>query len=305
MVECTRNKLLKSQRAAGRKSHSIRTLVPVVAMAALLPAQALAQSSENAMKTLSQPAAPVASDKAASGWDTTLGLGLGVRPTYEGSDDTTTLLVPWIDATYNNWLSFDAKGANAFVQRGNWRLGAGLALFQGRDESDSSSLLNRGDDRLAGMGDLKDALATRAFASYRWGRVNYSASIAHSLGDSDVDDLQVEGTLVTLSAFAPFQINRQLTLLAGAGATWADSSYMRSMFGVSGLQATRSRFSRYAPDAGIKDMQLSAGASWAFDNHWSLMAFLRMKKLLGDAADSPLVYDATSTTFITTLNYHF
>lgn len=280
----------------------------VAAMAVVLPVAAPAQTNEPVMQAVSQAADKTAAggnNAAPSGWDTTLGLGLGVRPTYEGSDDSSAVLVPWVDATYNNWLSFNARGANVFLQRGNWRVGAGLTLFQGRSDSDSKSLLTRGDDRLAGMGDLDDALATRAFASYRWGRVNYTASIAHSLGNSKVDDLQIEGTQVKLVALAPFQISRRLTLLAGAGATWADSSYLRSMFGVTRLQATRSRFSRYKPDAGLKDVRVSAGASWAFNRHWSLMGILQMKKLLGDAADSPLVYDATSTTFITTLNYHF
>lgn len=287
-----------------------RWRLPYLALAALLAAGASgaanAQGQMGAWKASEHAAtSPTAQSEAASPWDVTLGLGLGVRPTYVGSDKSTTIFVPWIDINYDDWLSLDARGLSAYWHTGKVKVGAGLTQFQGRDDEDSSSLITQGDDRLAGMGELKSATAARAFASYQLGRIKLSAAIEHSLGDSKRGDLQMEGTLVRLAAFAPYQLNEQWTLMASVGADWVNEDYMQSLFGVNATQAVRSQFTAYTPDAGLKSVGVAVGASYQLSKHWSIMSLVHAKKLMGDAADSPLVYEDTNTVFVTTVNYRF
>lgn len=252
-----------------------------------------------------QEAADEKAEDATSPWDVTIGLGAAVRPTYEGSDEYEAIPAPWVDITYGDWISFSPDGLNAYWHTGNLRIGGGVTSISGRNDSDSGEIFDRGDDRLKGMGDLSSSTAARAFVAYQWGMVNLGVSAEHSVESSDEDDLTVEGSVVQFGASIPFQVTDNLTFTAALGATWADDKYMQSLFGVTAKQAERSQFTQYTAVSGLKSVGIAFGASYKLSNHWSLMALVHGEKLMGDAADSPIVFSDTNATFITTVNYHF
>jgi outer membrane scaffolding protein for murein synthesis (MipA/OmpV family) len=66
---------------------------------------------------------------------------------------------------------------------------------------------------------------------------------------------------------------------------------MQNSFGISGAQAASSQknYSPYTAESGIKDVGLSASVSHAVTDHISVMLGAKYARLLGDAADSPLV----------------
>lgn len=285
----------------------------------LVPGLAAAQEHDDASRDVPRPwttghseqggdsrSATGAAD-ASSPWDATVGLGVGMRPTYEGSDEYKAVPAAWIDITYDDWLSFGPDGLNAYWHTGGLRIGGGVTSFHGRNDSDSSDLLKRGDDRLKGMGDLDGSPAARVFVAYQWGRVHIGGSVTRAIGSSndDVDDLEMEGTRADFGVSIPFSVTDKLTLTTAAGVTWADDKYTQALFGVTPLQSKRSGFAAYEAESGVKSVDLAFGASYQFSEHWSLMMLLHGEKLVGDAADSPIVFSDTNASFITTVNYHF
>src|SRR5690625_2765034 len=287
---------------------------------ALAPGMAMAQEHDDAWQDTARPWAAsnaghadqsddsrsaVGATDASSPWDVTLGIGAAMRPTYEGSDEYDVIPAPWVDITYDDWISLGADGLNAYWHAGNLRIGGGITHFDAREDHDSHDILKRGDDRLKGMGHLDGAPAIRAFAAYRWGQVNIGGSVKHALGSSSKNDMQVEGTVVKIGASIPFRVTNKLTLTAALGATWADEKYTQALFGVTPEQAERSGFAPFKAESGLKSVGVAFGASYQFNEHWSFMTLVHGKKLTGDAADSPIVFSDTNTTVITTINYHF
>ena len=64
---------------------------------------------------------------------------------------------------------------------------------------------------------------------------------------------------------------------------------MQSYFGVSGAQAARSRNRAFQAESGFADVGLEANLNYAITEHWMMFGTLGYSRLLGDAADSPLV----------------
>ncbi len=77
------------------------------------------------------------------------------------------------------------------------------------------------------------------------------------------------------------------TFGGSVGLTYADDTYMDTFFSVA--PASPSGLATFTAGSGIKDFGLTAFASYAIDDNWSVTAVAGYKRLLGDAADSPIV----------------
>jgi outer membrane scaffolding protein for murein synthesis (MipA/OmpV family) len=64
---------------------------------------------------------------------------------------------------------------------------------------------------------------------------------------------------------------------------------MDAFFSVNAQQAARSGFNAYDADAGIKDVYLGLNADIPLSQQWSLKMTGMYSRLIGDAADSPIV----------------
>lgn len=264
-----------------------------------LPGLAMAQDDDKAGST-------IAYADSTHRWDVTVGAGVGVRPTYEGSDRYTTIAVPYAEATYNDWLSLGHNGLNAYVTKGNLRFGGGVTGASGRLDRDSDNLLKPGDDRLKGLGEIQGAPGLRAFASYKLGRVNLGGSITRFYGSADHrNDPKNEGLLVSVGAAIPFQPTAKLTITTAVGATWADTQYTQTFFGVTEAQSAHSRFAPFNASSGLKSVDVDLSISYRFNRHWSVQSLMQMKVLSGDAAESPVAFAGNDASFFTPINYHF
>ena len=61
------------------------------------------------------------------------------------------------------------------------------------------------------------------------------------------------------------------------------------MFGISDLQAARSGRQPYRAKSGLRDAGLTALGAYKLTENWMITGMVRYHRLLGDAADSPLV----------------
>jgi outer membrane protein len=99
-----------------------------------------------------------------------------------------------------------------------------------------------------------------------------------------------EGVVVDVGADV-VSVGDRLTLSIGPRFRWADDEYARAYFGVTPQEAARSPFAiaAYNPDGGASYAGVLASADYRWNDHWSITADADYRKLLGDAADSPIV----------------
>lgn len=90
-----------------------------------------------------------------------------------------------------------------------------------------------------------------------------------------------------------------------AGVTAVNRNDNASYFGVSDEEALRSRFEQYAPGGGLQDAHLDARWNWTWSPSWMMTTDLRAKRLLGNAAHSPLAERSSNLTVSTAIAYRF
>lgn len=230
------------------------------------------------------------SDRGAQDFEFTLGGGIGFRPSYEGSDEyelvgfpiviphffDASALAGRVDARGLGDIRFialrsDPTGRSGFV--------AGpLAGYRFEREQDDGDLLR-------GLGDIDAGFVAGAFVGYRFGDYGIDAAWKHQFGDDDL------GFLLDFSATAKRKITPSVELTARVGTTYADEDYTQTFFGVSNAQTLTSVAGLQAFDAseGIKDVYVQFGSKIALTDKWTAGAMLRYARLVGDAADSPIV----------------
>jgi len=215
---------------------------------------------------------------AQDGWNARIGvLGL-YSPDYEGSNDYEIGAVPDIEVTYDGWFFLSGReGLGVNLLRGG-PVVAGIAVGYdgGRDEDENSAL--------GGMGDVDGTMEARAFATWTIDRLAINASVSiDALGDGH------DGVVAELGAAYMFTPTRDLIVFAGPGLTWADDNYMQSFFGISGAQSASAQRPAYDADSGLKDVGFTVFGIQRLTDNWSLTGLAAYRRLLGDAADSPLV----------------
>lgn len=227
------------------------------------------------------------------------GVGAGIAPDYEGSDESGLTVLPLADVTAPGGLFL--KGAS--VNPNDGLASAGLPLLNldysegsrrrlrlsvgplvryrgGRDEDDS--------DTLAGLGDIDPSIEVGGFMEVQAGIWSAEATAAQDVSNGH------DGFLITFGTKAMLPASDNLTISAGLSTSWADGDYTQNFFGVTGGQAVRRGHARFDGNEGFKDLGIQIGASYAVSESWSLDGQLGYQRLLNDAADSPLVDKAGS-----------
>jgi outer membrane protein len=75
----------------------------------------------------------------------------------------------------------------------------------------------------------------------------------------------------------------------GPRVTLGDARYQRAYFGVTPAAATTSGLSAYDPGGGIQSVGVTAGYLRQLGKRWGIGVYGRYDRLIGDAADSPVV----------------
>ncbi len=225
------------------------------------------------------------------------GIGI-VKPTYEGSDAYEIVGAPFAFPVFSATSSgtFSVNGADdvrlRLLNAQGFEAGVLGGYAFGRDDNDG--LL------LRGLGDVDGGFVAGAFVGYRVGSALFDVSYHHIVsGDT--------GGFLRLGASNKFQLSPQLSAKIRVGATYADDDYMSDYFGVSSTQAGNSaaNLAAFDADAGFKDVHIQLSADYDISDRWTLMGGVGYKRLIGDAADSPIVEteDQFSATF--GLTYRF
>jgi outer membrane protein len=241
---------------------------------------AAAATSAFAQAPIVAPPAPAP----ARDWSLTIGGSLGYVPKYEGSSDYEFRALPYVDANYKDvvFVRGLAAGVNLLNIKGP-RAGDGLRMGPivrygfGREESDHEAL--------RGLGDIDDAIEAGAFASYTAGPFLLDLQLVKDVGDGH-DGVLADAGIAWRAAISP-----RMRSTFRASATWANDTYMQNVFGISPAQSARSGMRVHDAGAGFKDIGLSITLAYGLTEHWSVSGRVGYSRLLGDAADSPIVAD--------------
>jgi MipA family protein len=229
--------------------------------------------------TFAAPHAASAQTMFSGDWTMTIGAQGQVLPQFEGADTYRVRPMPIFAIRRTDSLArFKAPDDGlrlGIIDVENVRIGPAARLRGKRSEKDSSAL--------RGMGDVDYALELGLFAEI-WATQNFrlSGEFRHGIGGH-------KGIVADLGIDFVVRPESQWTLSAGPRMAWSNSSYMQTYFGVTPVQSARSGLPVYRPDAGVRSLGFIGSANYQVTPDWSLQAFARYDRLVGDARSSPIV----------------
>jgi len=216
-----------------------------------------------------------------SGKRITVGAGIAVVPDYEGSDDyeAAPLLhfrMAWANGRY---LDFTGNRVKFNVMKtGDLSLGPELRVRAKRDDDVE-------EDAVAEMEEVDRAVELGGFVSYNLGsNFEVGAKLLQDVADGH------DGYLLGLNV--GYKIYREkMVVVLTASTTYASNDYMNTYFSVNGNNVGNSSLDYYDADEGFKDVGLTCAIVYQFNERWGATGILGYTRLIGDAADSPVVDD--------------
>lgn len=212
-------------------------------------------------------------------WTVTIGVEGRVLPTFEGSDRYTLLPFPLFDirraGTPPTFRSPRDGFGFGLLDTGRFRAGPSFKVRLPRRES--------ADSDLRGLGDVNFTLEAGAFAEYwltPWLRTR--AELRQGIGGH-------HGLSSDLTADVVVPVTQQLTLSGGPRTTITSASAVSPYFSITPQQSAASGLPVYDAGGGFYSAGAGAQARYQWTPQWASHVFVEYERLVGDAADSPLV----------------
>ncbi len=233
--------------------------------------------------------APSPADERGNGVSGFIAAGVGVTPDYEGSSDyePVPLIIGQIEAFD---LGFEFQGLTARLNvrpDAAFQFGPVVSFRPGRDDVSN--------DTVDELSDIDDAVEVGGFFRYvlddlfRSGdELELGVEVLADVGDAH------EGLTAGLSLGYAMTFGERWRVGLDTGATYATDDYMQTYFGIDAVDAGRSGLPVFDADAGFKDVGVGATLSYNFSERWGAFGRVAYTRLIGDAADSPVVDDEGS-----------
>jgi outer membrane scaffolding protein for murein synthesis (MipA/OmpV family) len=252
--------------------------------------------------------------------DMYVGLGVESAPRYEGTGSRKVSALPVLQVEWSSGVFISGMSAGMHLSGSpTLEFGPLLAVQPGRDESGTgmqiggignTSLISTAgpgertflrEGRLAGMDEIGTRLQLGGFyniyLSPQW-RLTTSALFG---AGREHDGARLELGVQRLAVVS----NARHRVSLSAGLDVVNRQYNDTYFGVTAIEAARSRFGAYRAGGGLQDVHLGARWNWVFTPSWMLTSSLQAKRLLGSASHSPLTERSTNLTVSTAIAYRF
>ncbi|WP_299912080.1 MipA/OmpV family protein [uncultured Paracoccus sp.] len=197
-----------------------------------------------------------------------VGLGVSYGPKYPGAEDHEAS--PWLilrNASFGDPGKGNLDGFSVLPVFG---------LVGERNEDDDAAL--------AGMGDISRAYELGGQLSYGQGPVNGYLRARQGFGGH-------HGVTGELGVRYRSEVNDKLTMWSSLEMTYGDSEYVETYFGVTPDQSASSGNAAYSPGGGFTKAAAKLSARYSLNDKTALLGEIEYGRLVGDAADSPLVQD--------------
>ena len=212
-------------------------------------------------------------------WTATVGIGGEYRPDFQGSKNWMLVPIP-IFSIRRAGSTAQFRGPRdsasiALIDFGDLRAGPAAKFVAARKSSDHSEL--------NGLGDVKAAFELGGFVEYYavdWLRLR--GELRQGIGGH-------QGAVADLSADFIVPLIDRLTISAGPRFTWKSTKAVAPYFGVDAVQSLASGLPVFDARGGANSVGFGSQVSYRINPQWEVRAYVEYEKLLGDAADSPLV----------------
>ncbi len=214
----------------------------------------------------------------------TVGAAVVTMPRYEGASNYFVAVAPILKfsalgGSLEAMKRFDFKMLDdisfSLIKHNGLDVGVLTGYRLGRKENDSPYL--------HGTGDIKGSIVGGGFVRYGFGPAFVRASAHQSLTGDDT------GAVLRLATGTKHALTDRVLIKADLWADAANDAYMDSFFGVTRAQSRRSGLRTYDPGAGFKSISAKLGTEVALTPDWTLEAAAGYSRLIGDAAESPII----------------
>lgn len=218
--------------------------------------------------------------------DNVVGVVAITMPDYIGSDDRIFAAAPLIHLNLGESNRyFQLIGNKIFVNvlnGDNWEFGPKVVYRFGRKTVKDVVVNN--------MIDVDDSVEVGAFLGYRkrFGNNPRHRMNIHIDATQDVADGH-EGFVAQLSGVYWLPVARRLDIGLRGSAIYGSEDYMSSFFDVTAGDSILSSLPQYDANAGFRDVSVSVMALLHLNRAWHIGGGAEFKRLLGNAADSPVV----------------
>lgn len=199
-----------------------------------------------------------------------LGIGGMAKPTYPGADSYIFVPYPIVEV---GRFYLPVLGQSEAKQHGFFFYPS-FGLNGERKPSDDPSL--------KGTKKIPTVLEAGAGIGYRtdWLRGFVAVRQAFNGVDGQVGDLGLD---------VQMPVAPRITVAVGPRARISSQNYMRTYFGVTAKEASKGPLTKYKPDGGFKSVGVAAKLTYALNERTDLELKGGWNRLVGQAADSPIV----------------
>lgn len=208
---------------------------------------------------------------------TRVGVGAQLVPSYPGADDHS--LRPLVDVSRSRGskpFDFEAPDESfgpALIKEGGLEIGPALNLQGSRKASDVGAALDK----------IPFTVEAGAFVQYAFSpKFRIRTELRKGLGGHDGWTGQAGADFVARDG-------DDWLFSIGPRVTVSDGRYHRAWFGVTAAESVRTGLAAYRPGGGIQAVGATAGFIKQLTKRFGLYSYAKYDRLVGDAADSPVV----------------
>jgi len=212
-------------------------------------------------------------------WTATVGIGGEYRPDFQGSKNWMLIPIPIVSvrrAGSMGGFRGPRDGASiALIDFGDLRVGPAAKFVAARNSKDHSEL--------SGLGDVKAAFELGGFVEYYavdWLRLR--GELRQGIGGH-------QGAVADVSADFIVPLIDRLTISAGPRFTWKSTKAVAPYFGADAVHSLASGLPVFEAKGGAHSVGFGSQVTYRINPQWEVRAYVEYEKLLGAAADSPLV----------------
>ena len=225
-----------------------------------------------------------------SGVKGTIALGAAFTPKYDGSSHYQAVPFGLVGLKFGNvevnLVGFKLK-VN-LVGDSHFEYGPVIGLSPARKQSDTVG-------RVAQLNTFGASVNGGAYVAYRLGgnatgqgRITFSLQATQDIKNSRGFTVEPGISYIAIR-------NRHVLLNFDASTKINSANYMRTNFGITPDEATRSGLAAYRPSGGLSEVAGGATAAYQLTRHWGLLARAQVGTYVGKASDSPIVQDGSKT----------
>lgn len=215
-----------------------------------------------------------------------VGLGLRVRPAYEGADSHRGQAIPYVRYYGEHLFARTTQGMLEGGVRtnpiGRIVFGAQLAYEDGRVSDESAFLKARNFEDI----DPGASAGVHAEIDWNFGPMPLNALVRYRRNlDSDL------GAQADVRLTAGVYLGGRVRAGVYGQLTWSDDKAAQSYFGLSPQQSSMTGLPAYNADAGLRFVQIGLLGETDISGRWTALWGINAHWLEGDARNSPIVQD--------------